>query len=79
MIATESYIDENGQVIIDGQPLQFVRRPQNLKAAPSRHRKQPEQLDQKAYIRSFADAAASILVLMAAITAMGVLLAIIKY
>lgn len=79
MIATESYIDENGQVIIDGQPLQFVRRPQNLKAATRRHRKQPEQLDQKAYIRSFADAAASLLVLMAAITAMGVALAIIKY
>lgn len=79
MIATKSYIDTNGQVIVDGQPLQFVRRPQNLKAKPSRHRNQPEQLDQKAYIRSFAYAAASLLLLMAAITAMGVLLAIIKY
>lgn len=79
MIATKSYIDPNGQVIIDGHPLQFQRRQQNLKAKPSRHRKQPEPIDQKAYIRSFAYAAASLLLLMLSITAMGVVLALIKY
>lgn len=79
MITTKSYIDTNGKVIVDGQPLKFIRRPQNLKAKPSRHRKQPEPIDQKAYIRSFAGAAASLLLLMLSITAMGVVLALIKY
>lgn len=41
MIATESYIDTNGHLIIDGEPIQVARRPQNLKAKPSRHRKLP--------------------------------------
>lgn len=41
MIATKSYIDTNGQLIIDGEPLKYHRWPQNLKAKPSRHRKIP--------------------------------------
>lgn len=41
MIATKSYIDTNGHLIIDGEPIQVARRPQNLKAKPSRHRKIP--------------------------------------
>lgn len=79
MIATKSYIDENGVIYVDGERLNFVRRPQNLCAKPSRHRKQSEELKEKAYIRSFADAAASILFLMLTITAAAVMVALIKY
>lgn len=73
MIATKSYVDTDGNIHIDGEPLKFHRRPQNLKASPSRHRKfyTPEQ----AYIRSFKDAAASIIVLMVACTAIALVIA----
>lgn len=45
MIATKSYVDENGVLYIDGERLQFVRRQQNLTAKPSRHRKQQALTD----------------------------------
>lgn len=79
MIETKSYIDTSGQVVIDGQPLQFVRRQQNLRAKPSRHRVQPDEIDQQAYIRSFKDAASSVIILMLFATAIALLLAWIKY
>lgn len=79
MIETKSYIDPNGQVIIDGHPLQFQRRQQNLRAKPSRHRKPVDEIDEQAYIRSFKDAAASIICVMLFATAMALFLAWVKY
>lgn len=75
MIATKSYIDTNGQVIVDGQPLQFVRRPQNLKAAPSRHRKQP---DEKILMWSIKKAAASLMFWLVYFTALAWLVSIVS-
>jgi len=77
MIATKSYIDENGVVYVDGERLRFIRRQQNLTAKPSRHRKQPEPIDDNLLRLSLKEAAISMFAAMAFFSIMAWIVSII--
>lgn len=64
MIATKSYMDTKGAIILDGEPLQFHKRQQNLQVKPSRHRKQEPEIDPELLKLSIKDAAKSMIFLM---------------
>lgn len=65
---TKSYMDVSGQILIDGKPLQFMKRQQNLSAKPSRHRKQ--DVNEDLLKLSVKDAAISMAVVMLFFTVM---------